>query len=131
MTDTQGRDTVTETELALDDNGKFLALRMKHLCGQGAYVSPAGVGINTNNLARCLPGMYRIPKIDFSSRCIFTNTAPMGPYRGAGRPGSQLRARPRGRRSRAHHRHRHRAAAQEEPHSEIGHAVQDRGHHHL
>jgi carbon-monoxide dehydrogenase large subunit len=86
MTDTPGRDTLTETELALDDNGKFLALRMKHLCGQGAYISPAGIGINTNNPARCLPGMYRIPKIDFSSRCIFTNTAPMGPYRGAGRP---------------------------------------------
>jgi carbon-monoxide dehydrogenase large subunit len=86
MTDTPGRDTVTETELALDESGKFLALRMKHLCGQGAYISPAGVGINTNNPARCLPGMYRIPKIDFSSRCIFTNTAPMGPYRGAGRP---------------------------------------------
>ncbi|HZL38960.1 MAG TPA: xanthine dehydrogenase family protein molybdopterin-binding subunit [Pseudolabrys sp.] len=86
MTDTPGRDTVTETELALDEGGKFLALRMKHLCGQGAYISPAGVGINTNNPARCLPGMYRIPKIDFSSRCVFTNTAPMGPYRGAGRP---------------------------------------------
>jgi carbon-monoxide dehydrogenase large subunit len=86
MTDTPGRDTVTEAELALDANGKFIALRMKHLCGQGAYVSPAGIGINTNNPARCLPGMYRIPKIDFSSRCIFTNTAPMGPYRGAGRP---------------------------------------------
>jgi carbon-monoxide dehydrogenase large subunit len=86
MTDTPGRDTVTETELALDENGKFLALRMKHLCGQGAYISPAGIGINTNNPARCLPGMYRIPKIDFSSRCIFTNTAPMGPFRGAGRP---------------------------------------------
>ena len=86
MTDTQARDTYTETELALDEKGKFLALRMKHLCGQGAYVSPAGIGINTNNVARCLPGMYRIPKIDFSSRCVFTNAAPIGPYRGAGRP---------------------------------------------
>ncbi len=86
MTDTQARDTYTESELALDENGKFLALRMKHLCGQGAYVTPAGIGINTNNVARCLPGMYRIPKIDFSSRCVFTNTAPIGPYRGAGRP---------------------------------------------
>jgi carbon-monoxide dehydrogenase large subunit len=86
MTDTQGRNASTETELALDETGKFLALRMKHLCGQGAYISPAGVGINTNNVARCLPGMYRIPKIDFSSRCVFTNTAPIGPYRGAGRP---------------------------------------------
>ncbi len=86
MTDSQARDSYTETELALDQNGKFLALRMKHLCGQGAYVTPAGVGINTNNVARCLPGMYRIPKIDFSTRCVFTNTAPIGPYRGAGRP---------------------------------------------
>ncbi len=86
MTDTQARDTYTQTELALDDKGKFLALRMKHLCGQGAYVTPAGIGINTNNVARCLPGMYRIPKIDFSARCIFTNAAPIGPYRGAGRP---------------------------------------------
>jgi aerobic carbon-monoxide dehydrogenase large subunit len=86
MTDTQARDTYTGAELALDDKGKFIALRMKHLCGQGAYVTPAGIGINTNNVARCLPGMYRIPKIDFSSRCVFTNTAPIGPYRGAGRP---------------------------------------------
>jgi len=86
MTDTQARDTWTEAELALDDKGKFLALRMKHLCGQGAYITPAGIGINTNNVARCLPGMYRIPKIDFSSRCVFTNAAPIGPYRGAGRP---------------------------------------------
>jgi carbon-monoxide dehydrogenase large subunit len=86
MTDTQGRDAWTETELAIDESGKFLAVRMKHLCGQGAYVTPAGVGINTNNVARCLPGMYDIPKIDFSSRCVFTNTVPIGPYRGAGRP---------------------------------------------
>ncbi|MGH6726858.1 MAG: xanthine dehydrogenase family protein molybdopterin-binding subunit [Pseudolabrys sp.] len=86
MTDTQARDTYTETELALDEKGRFLALRMKHLCGQGAFVTPAGIGINTNNVVRCLPGMYRIPKIDFSSRCVFTNAAPIGPYRGAGRP---------------------------------------------
>jgi carbon-monoxide dehydrogenase large subunit len=59
---------------------------MNHLCGQGAYVTPAGVGINTNNVVRCLPGMYRIPKISFASRCVFTNAAPIGPYRGAGRP---------------------------------------------
>ena len=40
MTDTQARDAVTEAELALDDNGKFLALRMRHLCSQGAYIAP-------------------------------------------------------------------------------------------
>ena len=86
VTDTQARDTVTEAELALDDKGKFLALRMRHLCNQGAYVSTAGGGINTNNFARCLPGMYRIPKIDASVACYFSNTIPIGPYRGAGRP---------------------------------------------
>jgi aerobic carbon-monoxide dehydrogenase large subunit len=86
LTDTQARDTVTEAELTLDENGKFLALRMRHLCNQGCYVSPAGAGINTNNFARCLPGMYRIPKVDVSCALYFTNTAPIGPYRGAGRP---------------------------------------------
>ena len=86
VTDTQARDTVTEVALALDDKGKFLALRMRHLCNQGAYVSTAGVGINTNNFARCLPGMYRIPKVDVSVACYFSNTIPIGPYRGAGRP---------------------------------------------
>ena len=86
VTDTQARDTVTEAELAIDEKGKFLALRMRHLCNQGAYVSTAGVGINTNNFARCLPGMYRIPKVDVSVACYFSNTTPIGPYRGAGRP---------------------------------------------
>jgi carbon-monoxide dehydrogenase large subunit len=86
QTDTPGRDAWTETELALDEKGKFLALRMRHVTGQGAYVSPAGIGINTNNVVRCLPGMYHIPRIAFSTLCVFTNTAPMGPYRGAGRP---------------------------------------------
>jgi carbon-monoxide dehydrogenase large subunit len=84
VTDTQARDAVTEAELALDDNGKFLALRMHHLCNQGAYLGNAG--INTNNFARCLPGMYRIPKIVVTATCYFTNTVPVGPYRGAGRP---------------------------------------------
>jgi aerobic carbon-monoxide dehydrogenase large subunit len=86
VTDTQARDTVTHAELALDDKGKFLALRMRHLCNQGAYVSTAGVGINTSNFARCLPGMYRIPKVDVGVACYFSNTVPIGPYRGAGRP---------------------------------------------
>ena len=86
MTDMQGRDAVTEAELALDADGKFLALRMRHICGQGAYITPAGFNINTGNVVRCLPGMYRIPKIDFSTLCVLTNAAPIGPYRGAGRP---------------------------------------------
>ena len=86
VTDTQARDTITEAELALDEKGRFLALRMRHLCNQGAYISNAGVNINTNNFARCIPAMYRIDKIDVSAACYFSNTVPIGPYRGAGRP---------------------------------------------
>jgi carbon-monoxide dehydrogenase large subunit len=86
VSDTQGRDTVTYVELACDDKGKFTALRVRHLCNQGAYVSNAGVQINTVNFWRCLPAMYDIPKMDVSVACYFSNTIPIGPYRGAGRP---------------------------------------------
>jgi carbon-monoxide dehydrogenase large subunit len=86
ITDCQARDAVTHAELALDDNGKFLALRVRHLCNQGAYVGNAGVNINTNNFARCFPGMYRIAKVDVSVVCYFSNKVPIAPYRGAGRP---------------------------------------------
>ncbi|MBI1203860.1 MAG: molybdopterin-dependent oxidoreductase [Rhodopseudomonas sp.] len=86
VTDTQARDTVTHVELACDDKGKFIALRVNHLCNQGAYVSPSGVHINTNNFAKCFPAMYKIPKIAISVACYFSNTIPIGPYRGAGRP---------------------------------------------
>jgi aerobic carbon-monoxide dehydrogenase large subunit len=86
LTDNQARDTVTDAELALDDKGKFLALRVRHLANIGAFVATAGVNLNTNNFARCLPAMYRIPRIDVGVRCVFTNTTQIGPYRGAGRP---------------------------------------------
>ena len=86
ISDAQARDTITDIELALDDKGKFLALRVRHLCNQGAYVANAGVNINTNNFARCFPGMYRIPKVDLSVACYFSNKVPIAPYRGAGRP---------------------------------------------
>ena len=86
ISDAQARDAVTEAELALDDMGKFLALRVRHVCNQGAYVANAGININTNNFARCLPGMYRIPKVDVSVACYFSNRVPIAPYRGAGRP---------------------------------------------
>jgi len=86
ISDAQARDAVSEAELALDGNGKFLALRVRHLCNQGAYVANAGVNINTNNFARCLPGMYRIPKVDVGVACYYSNKVPIAPYRGAGRP---------------------------------------------
>ena len=86
LSDNQARDAVSEVELALDENGRFLALRIRHLGNMGAYIGAVGANIQTVNLARCLPGMYDIPAIDISTRCVFTNTVPTAPYRGAGRP---------------------------------------------
>jgi carbon-monoxide dehydrogenase large subunit len=86
LTDNQARDMFADGELALDEKGKFLALRLSCVVNLGAYVGFVGVHLATNNFARCFPAMYRIPAIDVRVRCAFTNTAPTAPYRGAGRP---------------------------------------------
>src|SRR2546423_1884304 len=86
VSDGQARDTVTEIELALDETGKFLALRLRHLANLGAYIGSVGANIQTHNFSRCFPGMYDIAAIDIGVRCLFTNTVPTSPYRGAGRP---------------------------------------------
>jgi carbon-monoxide dehydrogenase large subunit len=86
LTDNQARDMFADGELALDEKGKFQALRLSCVVNLGAYVGSVGVHLATNNFARCLPAMYRIPAIDIRVRCAFTNTVPTAPYRGAGRP---------------------------------------------
>src|SRR5215212_6206376 len=86
LSDGQARDTFTEGELALDEKGKFVALRIRHLANMGAYIGSVGANVQTLNFSRCFPGMYDIKHIDVSARCIFTNTIPTQPYRGAGRP---------------------------------------------
>lgn len=85
-TDNQARDGVTVGELALDERGRFLALRVRHIQNLGAYATTAGITLATVNYARCFPTVYRIPRIDFGARCLYTNTVPTGAYRGAGRP---------------------------------------------
>jgi aerobic carbon-monoxide dehydrogenase large subunit len=85
-TDNQGRDGITDGELALDERGKFLALRVRHLANMGAYMTYAGARLATYNFSRCFPTVYRVPRIDASVRCVFTHSTPTGPYRGAGRP---------------------------------------------
>jgi carbon-monoxide dehydrogenase large subunit len=86
LTDNQARDIYSEAELALDEKGKFLALRVRNVGNLGAYVGPVGANIPTMNFTRCLPGMYDIKYMDVSAKCAFTNTIPTAPYRGAGRP---------------------------------------------
>jgi aerobic carbon-monoxide dehydrogenase large subunit len=86
LSDQQARDTLTDAELALDGDGRFLALRVTVLAAMGAYITSHGAFIATSNFARCLSSMYRIPRILGAVKCVFTNTVPTGPYRGAGRP---------------------------------------------
>ncbi|HLY46825.1 MAG TPA: xanthine dehydrogenase family protein molybdopterin-binding subunit [Stellaceae bacterium] len=86
LSDNQARDTLIEAALALDERGRFLALDIDVLADMGAYLTSHGAFIATANFARCLPGMYDIPQIGLRFRCLFTNTVPTGPYRGAGRP---------------------------------------------
>jgi carbon-monoxide dehydrogenase large subunit len=84
--DNHARDAYTEAELALDREGRFLAMRVRHWVGMGAFLAAVGPQIGVISFTRCLPGMYAIPEIALETRCVFTNTLPTGPYRGAGRP---------------------------------------------
>ncbi len=86
VSDNHARDAYSDVELALDDKGKFLALRIRHLGSMGAYIGAVGANIQTTNMMRCLPGMYDIKLVDAQAKCVFTNTTPTAPYRGAGRP---------------------------------------------
>ena len=84
--DNSARDSQLTAELALDEHGIILALRYHSIQGMGAYLSASGPGSPTRNTSMCLSGCYTIPNIYAHVECVFTNTAPIGPYRGAGRP---------------------------------------------
>ncbi len=83
ISDYQGRDLVTRVELALDSDGKFLAMRASNLSNVGARcvsLSPLSKG------SGLITGTYDIPAATLRSRAVFTNTAPTNPYRSSGRP---------------------------------------------
>jgi carbon-monoxide dehydrogenase large subunit len=86
VSDTQARDQVTKVALALDDDHRFLALKVDTVANLGAYLSTNGPLIPTRPTMIVLGGCYRIPAIDFRVRGVFTNTVPVDAYRGAGRP---------------------------------------------
>ena len=86
LSDNQARDLYSEAELALDQRGRFLALRIRNTANLGAYLGAVGAAIPSLSFTRCLPGMYDIRHIDIVTRCAFANTLPTAPYRGAGRP---------------------------------------------
>lgn len=81
-----GRDLLSTAELALDADGRVLALRVKSLANVGAYATATGVAIQLLIGPWVATSIYDIPVIDFDLRAVLTNCAPTGAYRGAGRP---------------------------------------------
>ncbi len=86
MSDAHGRDHVTHAELALDKDGKFLALRVATQANLGAYLSTFAPAVPTYLYATLLAGVYTTPAIYCEVKALFTNTVPVDAYRGAGRP---------------------------------------------
>lgn len=86
VSDYQGRDHDRIAELALDAQGHFLAVRLSGAASLGAYCTPVAALSATINAAKNIQSVYRTPLIEISTQSVFTNTAPIGPYRGAGRP---------------------------------------------
>ena len=83
--DNHGRDQVVQAELALDARGKILAIRTHALHAVGAYIVSAAVAPLVYSL-RYTPGVYDVQTLWLTTKAVFTNTSPLGVYRGAGRP---------------------------------------------
>ncbi len=83
---THGRDLASAAALALDADGRILALRVHSHANLGAYATPAGVVIQLLIGPWVSTSLYDIDTIDVRIAGVLTNTTPTGPYRGAGRP---------------------------------------------
>lgn len=86
LSDTQGRDHVTRAELAVDEEGHFLALKVDTRADLGAYVSSFGAAIPGPIYSALLAGVYKTPHVYVEVTGVFSNTVPTDAYRGAGRP---------------------------------------------
>ncbi len=86
LADAHGRDHVTKAELALAADGTFLGLRVKTIANMGAYLSTFASTVPTYLYGTLMAGQYKTPAIYVEVRAVFTNTAPVDAYRGAGRP---------------------------------------------
>jgi carbon-monoxide dehydrogenase large subunit len=86
LSDAHGRDHLTIAELALDENGIFLGLKVSTRANLGAYLSTFASSVPTYLYGTLLAGQYRTPAIHVAVDGVYTNTAPVDAYRGAGRP---------------------------------------------
>jgi len=86
LSDQHGRDHDFDAELALDKDGRFLAVRLTGFANVGAYLANVGPLMGSMGVTRNLAAIYRTPLIEVATKVAFTNTSPVGAYRGAGRP---------------------------------------------
>jgi len=86
LSDSHGRDHEVEAELALDAEGRFLAVRVRAFSNMGAYMTTVAPLMGTGNFAKNIQSNYATPLIEVSTVCAVTNTTPVSAYRGAGRP---------------------------------------------
>ncbi len=86
LADNHGRGSVVQGELALDTHGKFIAMRLDWIAEVGAYMTPPAAAATIRNPMVSFAGAYRIPALYGRWRVALTNAAPIGNYRGAGRP---------------------------------------------
>jgi carbon-monoxide dehydrogenase large subunit len=86
VSDNHGRDHEQTAELALDADGRFLAVRLAGFGNLGGYQGAMAPQPPTLNIVRNVASLYRTPLLEVSTKCVFTNTSFVSPYRGAGRP---------------------------------------------
>jgi len=86
LADGAARDHLMEGELALDTEGRFLAVRARLVSNTGAYITASAMSIPTSGGSRCITGVYALPVYHVETRIAFTNTVPVVAYRGAGKP---------------------------------------------
>ena len=86
LTDSHGRGQLIHAELALDAEGKFLAVRLSGYGNLGAYITGVAPGPLSLNTGKNLASVYRTPLLGVDIKTVLTNTTLMGAYRGAGRP---------------------------------------------
>ncbi|MEQ9642943.1 MAG: xanthine dehydrogenase family protein molybdopterin-binding subunit [Alphaproteobacteria bacterium] len=89
QSDAHARDHVTKAWLALDEQARFLALKIDTVANLGAYLSTVAPTIPTLGYAKMAPSVYRLTRIHMHVLGVFTNTAPIDAYRGAGKPEAQ------------------------------------------
>jgi len=86
LSDNHGRGLTLTGELAMNREGKFLALRFEDTADLGAFSTPFGPQIGSRNITITMGGVYRIAAMHAHTRCAYSNAVPVSAYRGAGRP---------------------------------------------